>query len=352
MVYFVSNNKQEIKDANVRTEYDRKRELIDRNLSLLDTTWKNIRTAEENGKLIVKFPQSNEISNGQRDILTFIVELLKFKSSIVNGKKFLLIIDEVFDYLDDANTITAQCFLSKFLDVNKGNMYLCILTHLNPFSFKNYIFSDNKVNHVYLNNAIPVATQAIKAFISFREGLDRKNDPSQKCLYDKLSHDLFHYNPIQVDYSAEISAYKRNPNLRQTLGRTNILHQVLIDEVNKYLSGQHQYDPYGVAMALRLRVEKLVYEMIPDPMQKQTFINEKMTKNKFAFVEGLSINIPDVLNIINAIHNEADHLKYNQVTHTYEEKAMVYKLQNNAIIGIIKELFGWEGNQLTTTVID
>ncbi len=349
-IYFWKHAKLDIKKANSRTSYENLRRIFDANLTLLDTTWKNIQSVENEQKLIVQFPHADEISNGQRDILTLVVELLKFKSLIQDGKKYILIIDEVFDYLDDANTITAQYFLSKFLDSNRENLFICMFTHLNPFSFRNYIFSDKKVNYVYLQPTQPVATKPMMAFIAFREGLD-KSDIGQSDLYNKLSHDLFHYNPVVVDYSAQIAAYKRNADLHQNWGKTAVLHRVLIDEVNKYLSGGQNYDPYAVSMALRLRVEKTVYDMLESQMQKDRFVSEKMTKNKFKFAENLVL-IPDILYVINAIHNEADHLKYDAVNHQYLEKSIVYKLQNNVIQSIIKHIFGWKGILLTTSAID
>ena len=212
ILYFWGSSKQDIKKANKRTAYEEMKSRFNVNLDLLDKTWKNIQCVETDNKLIVQFPHADEISNGQRDILTLIVELLKFKSLIQDNKKYILIIDEVFDYLDDANTIAAQYFLSKFLEISRDNLFLCMFTHLNPFSFRNYIFSDKKVNYVYLRTTEPIATNAMKAFIAFREGLD-KNDAGQADLYNKLSHDLFHYNPISVDYSNQIATYKENANL-------------------------------------------------------------------------------------------------------------------------------------------
>lgn len=350
-LYFWKRNKQDIRKANKRTAYEEQKAKFNSNLAMLDTTWKNISSIEDGNKLIVKFPHADEISNGQRDILTLVVELLKFKSQIQEGKKYILLIDEVFDYLDDANTITAQYFLTKFLELSKENLFLCMLTHLNPFSFRNYIFSEKKVNYVYLKQTQPVATKAMMAFISFREGLDR-TDNRQENLYNRLSHDLFHYNPIVVDYSEDINRYKTNANLHQNWGKTNELHQMLIGEVNKYLSNDDVYDPYAVALALRLRVEKMIYDKINDQNLKIAFINEKMTKHKFKFAEDNNVVIPDILNVVNAIHNEADHLKYDVTNDKYLEKSMVYKLQNYIIQNIIKEIFEWKDVPLTTQSID
>ena len=212
------------------------------------------------------------------------------------------------------------------------------------------MFSDKKLNIQYLKNTVPVATLPMLAFISFREGLkDKPGEPQN--LYHDLSHDLFHYNPIPVDYSARIAALKTDHHLNETWGITAILHQVLITEVNKYLSDQPQYDPYAVAMALRLRVEKIMYEQLPADLQ-QGFVDEKMTKHKFEYCFKHQITVPDILYIVSAIHNEADHVKFDAVTNRYIEKPMVYKLQNNAVLGILKRVFGYDGTPLTAVVID
>lgn len=105
-------------------------------------------------------------------------------------------------------------------------------------------------------------------------------------------------------------------------------------------------------MALRLRVEKIIYNQLDSQQKKDSFVNEKMTKNKFEFAENNSIIIPDILYMINAIHNDADHLKYDAVNQIYLEKSMVYKLQNKVIQNIIKEIFEWNGVILTTQAID
>ena len=139
--------------------------------------------------------------------------------------------------------------------------------------------------------------------------------------------------------------------MKEQWGKTNILHQVLIEEVNRYLSGQPQYDPYAVALALRLRVEKLTYEHLPAPL-KQGFVDTPMTKKKFDYCIQNGIEVPDVFYIVSAIHNEADHLKFDAITNRYTEKPMVYKLQNNAIMCILRNIFGWQGVRLGTTVID
>ena len=351
------SNKQSIKNAIAYQDYLSKKTRLDSDLQLLGATWKNIRTEEIRGELIVKFPQENEISNGQRDLLTFFVNLIKFSMQITQNKKYLLLIDEVFDYLDDANMIAAQYYLSKLLEKWKAcdNLYLCVLSHLNPLTFRSYVFSDKKINPQYLKKTVPTATPEMLAFIACRETIcekGKRGDNAKSEIYHKLSHDLFHYNPVVVDYSTELEANCSNSHLNKTWGKTPVLHQMLVDEVNKYLSDQSKYDPYAVAMALRLRIEKLLYVQLKDPGQKKEYIDKKMTKNKLAYCEELGVPVPDAYFIISAIHNEADHVKFDAKNNTYAEKPMVYKLQHTTVKGILKNLFDWTGCPLTTDVID
>lgn len=351
-----NRNKSAIKAATARAEYEIRKREYDENIALLDNTWKNIHTEEIRGNLIVRFPQADEISNGQRDLLTFVISLLKFKIQLRKSKKYLLLIDEVFDYLDDANLIAAQYYLTSLLDISKDNLFLCLLSHLNPFTFRSYVFSDKKLNIQYLRETVPTATRPMMGFICFRERMSaegKAGDAAKADLYHRLSHDLFHYNPAAVDYSSELVANKKveEHHLNEQWGRTEVLHRVLIDEVNKYFSGQPQYDPYAVALALRLRVEKLMYEHLPAHLQ-QGFVDTSMTKKKFDFCIQNGIEVPDVFYMVSAIHNEADHLKFDSINNRYIEKPMVYKLQNNAVTFILKNIFGWQEVRLDTTVID
>ena len=64
----------------------------------------------------------------------------------------ILIIDEVFDYLDDANLVAVQYYITKFIDEMKQEgkkIYPLILTHLDPSYFRTFAFKDLKI--YYLN---------------------------------------------------------------------------------------------------------------------------------------------------------------------------------------------------------
>lgn len=131
-----------------------------------------------------------------------------------------------------------------------------------------------------------------------------------------------------------------------------VFKEMLISELNKYLSFNQIYDPYAVAVALRLRVEKFMYISLSSQELKDDFVNTHKTNKKLDFCERNGIIVPDAFFIVNSIHNSADHLKQNPVTGIFEEKQMVYKLNNNVVHHIIAELFNYDGTPITTSSIE
>ncbi len=334
-----------------RAEYDIYKKRINTNLNLLNTTGQVIQAVEKDGNLIIEFPHAGTVSNGQRDVLTFAAELMIFKSSISPDKKYLLIIDEVFDYLDDANTLAAQYYLSKIVNSNENNIYIMLLTHLNPYTFRNYVFNPKMIKDVYLCESLPRATIDMKNFIAFREWLEPRKYPERQAIYDNISKDILHYNPNAADHSNDIAAYHR-PGVKSSWGKPETFKKMLVSELNKYLSFNQNYDPYAVAVALRLRVEKLMYSSLSNKELQNDFIDTHKTNNKLEFCERNGIIVPDAFFIVNSIHNSADHLKQNPITGVFEEKQMVYKLNNNVVHHIVAEIFNYDKTPITVSSID
>jgi len=136
-------------------KYKQEKDKINELFSCFGSTWKGIVAKKDHDQLVVDFPLATEISNGQRDILTFICMLSK-ANLYMNKNVNILIIDEVFDYLDDANLVTAQYYISNFIDEYKTSgrvLYPLILTHLDPNCFINYTFSDQKVYYLEQSNS-------------------------------------------------------------------------------------------------------------------------------------------------------------------------------------------------------
>lgn len=341
LLFLHKSDHANLTNVNKRRAYEIVKKNVIDSLALLNNTWKDVNVNETNKELIVSYPHADEISNGQRDILTFVVQLIAFRSVIPQNKPSILIIDEIFDYLDDANLIAAQYYLSDLIKKSKQDLYIVVLTHVDPNSFRSYV--TNKILNVQtLSKSQPVGSAAMKTFIAFRENLN-KEDPNEKDLYNKLSHYFFHYDPNTIDVSAQIPTRQ---NLRPSWGQGLTLHNYVIEECNKYFSVQQKYDPYAICVGIRLRLEKIVYDSLDDEEKKQGFIDTNETNKKMDYAQNQGVTIPDAYYYLSSIHNEADHLK-----DPNKDKACVFKLQHPVIKNIIIELFAYDGQDISIDAI-
>ncbi len=142
----ISSNEKQFKDAYKWTKYSQLKKNVDENIELFNTTNRKIKTKKNKQKLTVEFPNADEMSNGERDVITFIVQMLRYQSSFTKDIG-ILIIDEIFDYLDGSNILIAQYYLSKLINTLKEEgkiIFPIILTHLDPDVFNNYYFKNKK----------------------------------------------------------------------------------------------------------------------------------------------------------------------------------------------------------------
>ena len=330
------NNKSELTELAHWAKYQNYKKNIADSIRRFNTSnWAQAEMHETKGKLVIKFPKADELSNGQRDILTFITQLIIANSQLSNTKKNFVIIDEVFDYMDDATQIAAQYYLSKMLDIEKGNIYLVMLTHLDPNNFRSYIFNKKKINIQYLSNSNISISDSMRAFITFR---DDKN--TNKDLKDKLSRYFFHYHPCSnIDLTHE--CIPNVNNLKKAWFRLETFKSYIIGELNKYLKEEEDYDPYAVCFALRYGIEKQVYFSLSKEDEKQKFIDTFGTENKLNYAENHNALHSDSFHILAAIYNDAEHS-----TDYTKDKRCILKLQNKVIRDIIKTIFNYHGTDL------
>lgn len=323
------------------------RNFIESELCVLNNTWKALKLEERNGKLYVVYPKARSISNGQRDLLTFFVDLLGFNAKMLNeSKKGILIIDEIFDYLDDANILVAQYYLTRLLKRHKDNLYIIWLTHLAQENFRSKVLNHKVLNVQYLKPVKAMPNECMKKFIALRQALN-KNDATENDLYDKISHYILHYSPTDMDLTEKLRPYDIR-GIRISWGRQEEFHTYLIEELNKYLKGEEEYDPYAVAVAVRLKSEVNVYKRLTTQEQRDAFEQTKETKKKFEKMEhDYGFAIPASYFVIAAIHNDADHIYINS-SGNIPDASMVYKLEHLVIRNIVKSMFGYtEGMTIT-----
>lgn len=208
ILYLYKNKNADLKQWIEAIEYKAFKEKLNQNLADFNSSWKENLKGVEHTKgqktmLQVIFPHADELSNGQRDVMSFVVQLMDVQSKLKESKKNIVVIDEIFDYMDDANLITAQYYLTQYLKLNKNNLYVLILSHLDPTYFKNYIFSKSIINVCYLNKQALSLSDEMKAFLVYRGSLNRKQEDSN-LLYKDISNYYFHYNPNSKDLTSQI----------------------------------------------------------------------------------------------------------------------------------------------------
>jgi energy-coupling factor transporter ATP-binding protein EcfA2 len=151
VVNLYGDNKSDFKNACRYKAYEFEKQNYKEILKSFNASWKEVTLKESRRKLIVEFPEFHSISNGERDTLSFVALLEKARRSLIKNSN-ILVIDEVFDYLDDANLIAVQYYIMEMIEEYRlmgRRIYPLILTHLDPNYFRNFTFSKQKVYYLY-----------------------------------------------------------------------------------------------------------------------------------------------------------------------------------------------------------
>lgn len=290
-----------------------------------NSSWVDIKPKEVKKKrLILELPKAHNISNGQRDILCFIALIQKSKK-VLRKEKYILIIDEVFDYLDDANLVSVQYYISQMLEQFKAEdrkFYPLIMTHLNPFYFNHFCFNKHKIKTHYLDQRTSSVNSQFVKFIR-----NRGNDAIRESV--DLYH--FHYHPDQINIRNEFKAI----GLKETWGESPKFHKFINDETLKYVKNKTDFDPLAVCLGVRIQIEKLVYENLTEVSNKEKFIGKHGTKKKIDFAESIGIDAPETFYLLGIIYNVGMHWHENRDNIS----PIAVKLENLTIKKLITDLF-------------
>ncbi len=287
----------------------------------------DIQPRVEGNSLIINWPKAHEISNGQRDILTFIALLFRARRNF-KKKDCILVIDEIFDYMDDANLISFQYYISTFIDGmkrQKRRIFPILLTHLDPLFFNHFCFNDNKINVHYLK------TINIKSNRHILKIIYNRDEPSIKANVDAY---FFHFHPNidGLDFSADFAALRLNVDW----AKPQSFLKKIFREVRRYLYENDAFDPLAVCFGLRIKIEELVYSKIPDAENKRIFIEETNgTKNKLHFAHGIGVDIPETYFLLAIIYNTSLHLSEGQDV----SRPLGLKLENGTIKKMTRNIF-------------
>ncbi|WP_368293087.1 hypothetical protein [Dehalobacter sp. TBBPA1] len=298
---------------------------INEMLSFFNCTWKNIKARKNGTQFVIEFPKANQISNGERDVLCFIGKLFEARNKLRKDKA-ILIIDEIFDYLDDANIIAVQYFLVKFIgqfkDANK-ELFPIILTHLDPMFFNTYSFSTKNV--VYLDRVTIITNKyKINNLLKDREHCKKQD----KALYDRISSNYLHYS---IDNTDE-TIYLQSIGIETPLLSPESFRIAALRELENY-KNTREYDPALVCCGLRIYIERFAYGQLSTEEQV-VFLTIFKTTDKLAFAKEKGANIPEVHFLLSIIYNEAMHLD----PQCQKLNPIAYKLRNKVIQNMISEL--------------
>lgn len=321
LIWLYNDNPNNFKDACKYSNYQLDKQRFQHTLSNFNCTWKGIRASQTDGQLVVKFPKAIHISNGQRDILTFVAMLFRARQHLKKEAN-ILIIDEVFDYLDDANLIAAQYYITTFIKDFKDEgkrLYPIILTHLNPNYFKNFAFSNQKV--YYLDKSNIQVNQSIVRLLRNREHQTIKED---------VSKHLLHFEPTHINKRAEFNAL----GLRELWGEADNFYQFLFSEVDNYLNGR-PFCPFAVCGGVRVKIEEITFNQLQNPAAQTAFLTTKKTRPKLEKAEELGVVSPESHFLLGIIYNEGMHWKDG----IDNVSPIASKLENLTIKKLIRDVF-------------
>ena len=285
-----------------------------------------IKSTIKDRSLIIEWPKADMISNGQRDILTFISRLMAchYKES----KACILVIDEFFDYLDDANLVAFQYYVSTLIDSyrkNKRIIFPILLTHIDPNYLKHFCFNDKRLNVCYLKECKGRISDKMSRLIGTRENPLIKNEVDTFFLH-------FHPDFGGVDITDKF----KELSLNEDWGKPENFKKKVDRELRRYLfESDNTYDPLAVCVSIRIKIEESVYSCIKEDTYRANFLATHGTTEKLNYAHDLGILIPETYYLLGIIYNHPLHL----VGDNDVSKPLSMKLENLTIKSMIKHLW-------------
>lgn len=299
LVFTAHSQESELKHYLEWLRYDAFKSGVKEGAGKLCKAWKQPSVKESNKRLLIHLPEPKHISNGQRDVLSLYALFQKAKYCL-KKQRAILIIDEVFDYLDDANLTVAQYYVTQLIQEYKNagkELYPIILTHLNPAFFKNYAFSNQKV--IYLAPATAQASvEAMRKLIAARSDTNVCD-----TLKDKISKYLVHYHDQEIDFSVELQSINGS---RASWGKPGKFNEFLQEEFEKYAEGSDN-DPLAICAITRRSIEKQAYDQIANSPESTQFFEEHGTTPKLDWARQRGAKIPEFHYLLRIVFDDGLH---------------------------------------------
>ena len=261
--------------------------------------WIKVEIKQTDQTLVISLPKPDTMSNGQRDFLCFVTQLLEFEFKTDKGK-VILIIDEIFDYLDYANLVACQYFLARFIEAHKKEgtqVYPLILTHLDPSVFNSYVFSSKLQKNHYLDGIQPVTSQG-----GLFKIIKMRSDDAE--LENVFASFHAHYSVNDCD---ERAMFERK-GLKTNWGCSRTFKTYCREHLHLYVEGSpHEIDYLAVCLGLRVQIEECACRQLSDANKQVEFTNVKRTVSKLEFAEANGASVPELHYLLAGLYNSALH---------------------------------------------
>ena len=309
--------------------YKKRKEEINKTLDNLNPVKERFKIVSKEIKrsLVIEWPQAHLISSGQRDIMVFIAKLMEceYQSS---KKHVILIIDEFFDYLDDANVVAFQYYISTLIDSFKREkrlLFPILLTHLDPNYLKHFCFNDKRLNVCYLKIVNCIISKEMRNLVDCRDN---------ELISNYMDKYYFHYHPNcdTIDISAELDSL----SLNSAWGTPFAFRKKIDRECRKYLyEPNRSFDPLAVCLSVRQKIEELVYAQLDTKEVKEGFLDEHGTNKKLDYAHEHGVSFPETYHLLSIIYNPPLHSSGDLDL----SKPLGIKLDNTVIKNMIMRLW-------------
>ena len=295
-----------------------------------NSDWIKLEVKESKEELVISLPKPENMSNGQRDFLCFLSHLLDFEFRSEKMKS-ILIIDEVFDYLDYANLVVCQYYLKKFIDVYSESgrqLFPIVLTHLDPSVFNSFIFSKRIQKNHYLDKV-----EHIKPDGGIFKMIRLRGPDSD---FEKVFA-TYHGHHSLTDCDEKEMFEKKG--LKKSWGCSKTFKEYCRTQVDNYLGvGATEIDYLAVCLGLRSHIEKFACDQLSSAI-RQNFVDTRKTVAKLDFAVENGATVSELHYLLAGLYNSALH------TNKPEEDILtpvVTKLQNACIREMVREAFNTE----------
>ncbi len=334
---FIEGRRADIRDACAYMRYCEVKSEVNGMLPLLNRTRSQVKAHVVGGSLVVDFPDWDDASNGEIDVLQLCSALFRAGAKLGDKENSLLIVDEVFDYLDDANLLVAQHFLLEMMSrFKKGckSLYVVILTHLDPSLFKSFRFKDLHVS--YIEAAEGSAKPGPLARLLRDRGRCQKE---QNGIYEAVSSHYLHFS-IEGAASEEVLAYLAGRGIDSNICQPSVFREQMESGLADYLEGG-PISPPEACCGIRIAVERLCYERLCSSKEKEEYLHiAKGTEARLDYAEIHGVNIPESFHLLGSIYNSCMHLTGKPGELELVHRQLDNKIVRHMIEASLKE-FGW-----------